>query len=745
MRSNSRPSRARVRNSRLTVSALENRVTPAAKPAALIVDASHPFVTQLAAAKAGDVLQIEPGAVVGALGTTATLMQNASAGDTTIQVDHPFAVGQVVTVNYFGLTYEDALVDGVAGAASPFTLTLHSPLANAYPMGGLTAVTAKANTLGIGKGITIQGDPKKPAATLFNATTLQLFPQNGAAAPNQLANLALLGVQGLTSSNLTITGDSFTADGSVMPISVACNRAIALTNNSFTVGSAATQNNVIAATTNAGSITFAKNSVTTQSDVSGTVVQLISTSGPVSVSDLQLTAQGQVGGDGLLINAGGNVTVGGKSDTLSFAKTLSLNGVEILGGANVNVSNVTATATADVDGYGIYLKATGDVAARNLSATVGGNVGSDAIYVNASGSGAVSDLSSAVTGTASSGMQVSVNGNLKVGGAESVTVKGAVTNYGMYLFATDGALTASSPLSVTLGSTAGYGLYLDASSGALAVSKASAALNGDIANTGVYLYSYSGTTVSGLTAMLNGKSGQQAVYSDSYYGDQSISGLTVNETGAAAGNGVELHAENANLSLAKSTITMGAATTGNVLEMDAPHGNATLTKTTVTSKAVGNAGFTATAAGTLTVAKNSFTTVGGTAAKLTGSSGDPQLITKNSFNTGGTGTGLAFIGGSSVVAMVSGNNFQGNLVGVSITGDGTDAGNVDLGGGLLGSKGKNDFSGFTGTGGNYAIALSSTDATSSVFALGNKFTASDPTTLIQDQAHNGGTGIVKLS
>jgi hypothetical protein len=82
----------------------------------------------------------------------------------------------------------------------------------------------------------------------------------------------------------------------------------------------------------------------------------------------------------------------------------------------------------------------------------------------------------------------------------------------------------------------------------------------------------------------------------------------------------------------------------------------------------------------------------------------------------------------------------GNLVGVSVTGDGTDSGSIDPGGGMLGSKGKNDFSGLTRTGGNYAIALTGTDATNTVFARGNQITASDPTTVVLVHAHKRGDG-----
>src|SRR5947209_976293 len=84
MRWLSRPSRARVRKSRLAVNTLETRVTPAKVPV-LTVDAGHSFVSQLAVAQPGAVLQVEPGATIGNLGTTAGLVQNANPGDTTIQ------------------------------------------------------------------------------------------------------------------------------------------------------------------------------------------------------------------------------------------------------------------------------------------------------------------------------------------------------------------------------------------------------------------------------------------------------------------------------------------------------------------------------------------------------------------------------------------------------------------------------------------------------------------------------------
>jgi hypothetical protein len=93
------------------------------------------------------------------------------------------------------------------------------------------------------------------------------------------------------------------------------------------------------------------------------------------------------------------------------------------------------------------------------------------------------------------------------------------------------------------------------------------------------------------------------------------------------------------------------------------------------------------------------------AVSLNGNGGNPEIIENDLISTAGHGIGLVFSGGASVAALVQDTNFQSNLVGVSIVGDGTNAGGIDLGGGQLGSLGGNSFKGFTGTGGNYAIQL----------------------------------------
>jgi len=134
-------------------------------------------------------------------------------------------------------------------------------------------------------------------------------------------------------------------------------------------------------------------------------------------------------------------------------------------------------------------------------------------------------------------------------------------------------------------------------------------------------------------------------------------------------------------------------------------------------------------------------------ALIQSNSGTPQLIENNTFSTSGQGTGVEFVGGAPFVALVQDNNFQNNKVGVEIYGDGTNAGEIDLGGGLLGSLGGNNFKGYTGASGNYAIELTNTDSTSTVYALGNLFSVTNPLTVLQDAADNSnatGTGVIEV-
>ena len=190
---------------------------------------------------------------------------------------------------------------------------------------------------------------------------------------------------------------------------------------------------------------------------------------------------------------------------------------------------------------------------------------------------------------------------------------------------------------------------------------------------------------------------------------------------------------------------MQGAVTGDALDIEGANGNAVIRGNKITAKAGAATGIAVTAGGSLTMIGNNVSILGGspstTAVALTGASGDPQIIENNIFGTAGLGNGLAFSGGE-LVALVQGNSFQNNFIGVAITGDGTNAGDIDLGGGLLGSLGKNNFSGFTGVVGHYAITLNNTSDFAAIDALHNIFTTANPAAVVQDELDGGAGSIV---
>jgi hypothetical protein len=124
-------------------------------------------------------------------------------------------------------------------------------------------------------------------------------------------------------------------------------------------------------------------------------------------------------------------------------------------------------------------------------------------------------------------------------------------------------------------------------------------------------------------------------------------------------------------------------------------------------------------------------------------------IKGSTFNTNGQGTGLSLQGGSTFQAVIdAGNNFNNNLVGVYVSGDGTTAGTVDLGQGPLGSSGNNNFSAFTAaTATSYAIGLFNVSSTYKMYAKNNQFTVSPPTVIADgsDDTAAGGSGIIVTS
>jgi hypothetical protein len=102
-------------------------------------------------------------------------------------------------------------------------------------------------------------------------------------------------------------------------------------------------------------------------------------------------------------------------------------------------------------------------------------------------------------------------------------------------------------------------------------------------------------------------------------------------------------------------------------------------------------------------------------------------ISNNRISTNNVGTGIVLERNSSNTfsASVANNNLVLNLVGIAGKGGplSTDFGAIDAGGGTLGSIGGNDFHGFTGSGGHFAITISLSNGTTAdtISALNNSF------------------------
>jgi hypothetical protein len=129
-------------------------------------------------------------------------------------------------------------------------------------------------------------------------------------------------------------------------------------------------------------------------------------------------------------------------------------------------------------------------------------------------------------------------------------------------------------------------------------------------------------------------------------------------------------------------------------------------------------------------------------------------VADNVLSTGGKGTGLLvniFGTGAGLTVQAEGNEFHGNKVGVDVNGiaGATGAGNVDLGGGLNAfgvSRGGNNFRGYDGQNGHYAINLHNTDAGAGVAARRNVFdVGANPAAVVRSGANGGGTGMVSVS
>jgi hypothetical protein len=142
---------------------------------------------------------------------------------------------------------------------------------------------------------------------------------------------------------------------------------------------------------------------------------------------------------------------------------------------------------------------------------------------------------------------------------------------------------------------------------------------------------------------------------------------------------------------------------------------------------------------------------GSVALNVTLSTSSDALIevTGNELSSSDLGTGLVLQGGPAIVAKAQDNNFEGNRVGVKVLGDGTTAGDVDLGGGLPGSAGGNDFTSYREVDQPhfYAIGLFNVAPGYTMHAMSDKFTLS-PSLVIADGSHDphaGGSGVIFTS
>jgi streptogramin lyase len=122
-------------------------------------------------------------------------------------------------------------------------------------------------------------------------------------------------------------------------------------------------------------------------------------------------------------------------------------------------------------------------------------------------------------------------------------------------------------------------------------------------------------------------------------------------------------------------------------------------------------------------------------------------ILNNVIDTGGLGTGLNLnlASGKNFEALVQGNDFHDNAIGVLIFGGNADSGtsSLDLGGGSAGdlgaSLGGNNFRSFTASStanGHFAVYMQDTVSTDVVSAHNNIWSVADPNSVVKDGTHN---------
>jgi fibronectin-binding autotransporter adhesin len=553
-------------------------------------------------------------------------------------------------------------------------------------------------------------------------------------------------------------------------IGVSSNGGVNVTGPLSTKITGAVTNTGIAISTGAGNLTISGPISVVLSSTAGTGLSLNSGGALSDTGNITISVAGNLSSDGAQIASFSNATIGGSVNvTLNGTAQTGLE-IESLNGSLKNTGTIAVSVAGAVSNGGAAFGAFGGATLTGITVTLGSGSAADGVDMGVGatpqGNWSISNFTEKVTGPVV-GIGLSIIGsNANVSTSNLNINLSSSANTGIRIIARGISMTTT--VLVVAGNLTQNGISLNASS-SVNLTTATVTLKGTTANS-VVASGNNGVAVSGLKLQQTGGV-TDAVFLISSAGPVSaasstitlgstandglvtqagsnttISGVTLKSTGFVSDDGFNLSGTG-NISAANDSITLSNGVADEALSVTSAGGNAVINMDTIVVNTSAIAGIIASAPGSLTLTNTSVTlnTGGGVGAALNSSSGNPQTITGDTFNTSGFGTGLSFNGGA-IVALVQGNKFQNNKVGIQIAGDGTSAGIIDLGSGALGSTGGNNFTGFTGVAGNYAISQTNTNATATVFALGNLFSVANHNTVIQDGTHNTngvGTGVIK--
>jgi hypothetical protein len=319
-------------------------------------------------------------------------------------------------------------------------------------------------------------------------------------------------------------------------------------------------------------------------------------------------------------------------------------------------------------------------------------------------------------------------------------------------------LAGSQPLSVILTSNditatnSGIGVDFFGGTGALTATMSGNHIHADTGGIGIDFYRTGAVTA---TLVGNTVSGDGGGFAIDFFRNLSV-------TATIGANNIEANGGGFGINISDSARAVRATVSGNQVTadnggfgIDIDHVGrfltASVTNNQVTALGGGFGAFLqgGNAYSTMTVTGNTIQTdtngIGIDIEKNSGATRAVVTIEGNTLTSSGMGTGLFLNGGPGFEALVQANQFSNNLVGVSVNGNGTTAGTIDLGGGSLGSSGGNDFKSFkSATATSYAIGLFSVASSYNMDALSNLFTV-DPAMVIADGSHDttaGGSGTI---